>query len=174
MKRNYLEKTQRGSNLLVAKQSRDTSRGFSLVELLVVIAIIGVLVTIVIVAIDPLTLIRDSRDARRRTDLQAIRTALQIYFNEQRSYPISLPAGESCWSIPAGCGVGDTVIMRQVPSNFGDDYQYEAQNCAAGPAEPCTDYRAGVDLENPPGGDDDNTITKCGAFGTVEYAVCND
>ena len=44
--------------------------GFTLIELLVVIAIIGILVTIVVVAIDPVKLIGESRDAKKREELK--------------------------------------------------------------------------------------------------------
>src|SRR3972149_6088887 len=61
--------------------------GFTLIELLVVIAIIGILVTIVVVAIDPVKLIGESRDAKKREELQQLKNALQLYYNDNNSYP---------------------------------------------------------------------------------------
>jgi len=160
---------------------KKTQKGFSLVELLVVIAIIGILVTIVIIAIDPLRLIQDSQDARRRTDLQAIRTSMQIYFNEERSYidatDFAAVSG-ACWGIP-DCSGTNTVVMKQVPKDpKGTDYLYAATpgGCTTA-ADDCIDYIAGAVLDNPSGGDAD-TITKCTQL-TVSgvdatYEVCND
>lgn len=56
-------------------------KGFTLVELLVVIAIIAVLASVIVLVINPLELLRRSRDSNRLRDLnnlsQAINVALQ-------------------------------------------------------------------------------------------------
>jgi prepilin-type N-terminal cleavage/methylation domain-containing protein len=65
-------------------------KGFTLVELLIVIAIISVLVVMVLIAIDPLRVIRESRDSKDRSELNGVKAALQLYFNEHNAYPATL------------------------------------------------------------------------------------
>ena len=54
-------------------------KGFTLVELLIVIAIIAVLATLAIVALNPVKRYRDSRNAKRWNDADAIAAAVQQY-----------------------------------------------------------------------------------------------
>lgn len=52
--------------------------GFTLIELLIVIAILGLLASIVFVALDPLTRFRDARDARRWSDIASLISAIKV------------------------------------------------------------------------------------------------
>lgn len=60
-------------------------RGFTLIELLVVIAIIGVLSSVVLASLN--TARAKANDAKIRTDLRQISTALQFYFDKYGRYP---------------------------------------------------------------------------------------
>jgi prepilin-type N-terminal cleavage/methylation domain-containing protein len=53
--------------------------GFTLIELLIVIAVIGVLATVVLVAIDPLEQLARSRDAGRKSSISQLSNAIQAY-----------------------------------------------------------------------------------------------
>ena len=53
--------------------------GFTLIELLIVIAIIAILASLVLISLDPLTRFRDSRDAKRWSDVRNISDALSVY-----------------------------------------------------------------------------------------------
>lgn len=55
-----------------------TKKGFTLVELLVVIAIIAILAGGVVVMINPVQKLRESRDSRRVQDLQTIKQAVDL------------------------------------------------------------------------------------------------
>jgi type II secretion system protein G len=62
-------------------------RGFTLIELLVVIAIIGMLSSIVMASLNSAR--EKARDARRVADLEQIRTALELYYDDHGYYPPS-------------------------------------------------------------------------------------
>src|SRR4030042_895204 len=89
-------------------------KGFTLVELLIVIAIITILVTIVLIAIRPETVINQSNDTKTRSELNQIKIALQMYYNENKAYP---PAGG--WEAALE---GPPSYIHEVPSLPGLTY----------------------------------------------------
>src|SRR5512142_2537315 len=58
------------------KARNPRSEGFTLIELLIVIGIIGFLAAAVLVAVDPVKRIQDSRDSRRSSEVNAILNAI--------------------------------------------------------------------------------------------------
>ena len=54
-------------------------KGFTLIELLIVIAIVGILVSVVFVALDPATRFAEARDAIRQNDVQELLSAIKLY-----------------------------------------------------------------------------------------------
>ena len=62
-------------------------RGFTLIELLVVITIIGILITLVTVAIVPVQ--RRSRDAKRKSDVNSFLSAANLFKADFKIYPNS-------------------------------------------------------------------------------------
>ena len=64
---------------------KQQTKGFTLIELLVVIAIIGLLSSIVLASLN--TARRKARDAKRLADLKQINLALQLYYNDNNTYP---------------------------------------------------------------------------------------
>lgn len=59
--------------------------GFTLIELLVVISIISLLSSVVLSSLSGAR--TNARDARRKSDLEQVRTALEMYYNDHGHYP---------------------------------------------------------------------------------------
>jgi len=87
-------------------------RGFSLIELLVIISIIMLLSTIVLSSLDLQR--KKARDAVRKTDIQFLRSALELYSVTNGSYPDNLEALTE---------LSDISNIPNGPS--GDSYNYD-------------------------------------------------
>lgn len=61
--------------------------GFTLVELLIVIGIIGILVSGVVFALNPVGQLQKANDAKRKADLGQLQKALEQYYNDNGKYP---------------------------------------------------------------------------------------
>jgi len=79
-------------------KNKTSKSGFTLIELLVVIAIIGLLASIM--AINLSTFLSRARDTTRKANLAQLAKALEIYYDDNGSYPDTLPwntAGHCAW-----------------------------------------------------------------------------
>ncbi len=65
------------------------SFGFTLVELIVVIGILSILAVVGLVAINPLVQFQKANDSRRKADFSQIQKALETYYQDKGSYPLS-------------------------------------------------------------------------------------
>ncbi|MFA5021895.1 MAG: type II secretion system protein [Patescibacteria group bacterium] len=99
-------------------------QGFTLIELLVVIAIIGLLSTLAVVALNSAR--QKARDAKRVADIKQIQTALELYFNDNTTYPAATgDLGSTNFACLGGGGFGTagatactgTTYMGLIPSN---------------------------------------------------------
>lgn len=108
--------------------------GFTMIELLIVIVIMGILSAIGLGTFTSSQM--KARDSKRKSDLRTIGDALEVYYNDLGSYPLSSGTGEIM-----GCGAGaveqctagliwknstnDTTYMVQLPSDpSGGTYYY--------------------------------------------------
>ena len=100
-----LERSKRAKkiNLLLSPSLRLGSvrrnEGFTLIELLVVIAIIGLLASIVLVALGPVR--EKARDAKGESDLRQIMTAFEKKYHDAGAYP-DLPGTFTLTDIESG------------------------------------------------------------------------
>ena len=97
---------------------------FTLIELLVVIAIIGLLSTLVVVALGSAK--QKARDAKRLSDLKQFQSALELYYGDKTDYP-----------------TGTSVVLGGASSACLNDQGWQPSGCANSympniPADPQT------------------------------------
>jgi len=68
-------------------------KGFTLIELLVVIAILAVLMSVIVVTLNPAEMLKKTRDTKRISDLDAVRTAINLFITDQGSLPSGITLG---------------------------------------------------------------------------------
>lgn len=153
--------------------------GFTLIELLVVIVVIGILATLVVANFSSSR--SRARDVKRKNDLNQMKTALRLYYNDYQTYPAA-SAGQI-----AGCGANGTTAcawgsafsansvsyMGQLPPdplNSGSyTYTYAQRNSGDG-------FTITATIENASDDDDTTSQNRCGITPVVnnEYVVCED
>jgi prepilin-type N-terminal cleavage/methylation domain-containing protein len=84
--KNTADKKERRERERGANRFRALTQGFTLIELLVVVAIISLLSSVVLASLSGAS--ESARDARRKVDLEQIQTALELYYNNNRTYQV--------------------------------------------------------------------------------------
>ena len=114
-------------------------KGFTLIELLVVIAIIGILASMVLVALSGAR--AKARDATRKSDLRQIKTALEVYYSDQKPN-VYLIQASAVTADATNTGLVATYIKTFPTDPVGTD-PYEYQTDATG-----QNYVVSANLEN--------------------------
>jgi prepilin-type N-terminal cleavage/methylation domain-containing protein len=168
-------------------------KGFTLIELLVAIAIIATLIGLAIPNF--LGARGRAKDARRKGEIQQMKNALQLYFNDYRAYPpaangtvdgvsvlnyISGCGADGDSLCPAGCtadfaagGAGcDTVYMSKFPGELGSSMYYYQLDAGA-------EFCLKVPLENESDGDITTSQGRCenicdGYYSGSDYIACSE
>jgi general secretion pathway protein G len=142
------------------KNSPLNGAGFTLIELLIVMSIIGILAAISIFGISGAR--ESARDGRRKSDLEAVRSAIEIYKADCDQYPPSVTGGSV---LTASCTGPLNTYMERVPEDpLGGSYFYSS---------PGTTYILCSTLEDPPSPANDTTGCGSCAGGPCEYRVIN-
>jgi len=114
----------------IALSDRRESNGFTFIEILVVVTIIGVLTAGAAVSFSQFS--AQSRDAKRKADLEQVRAALEMYKSNNNVYPATLVFG-----CPSTIGLSDpnpgtTIYINKLPNDpkctTNPNYTYESEN----------------------------------------------
>src|SRR3989338_8593710 len=116
------------------------NNGFTLMEILITLTIIGIILSIATLSFTSVRM--DSRDGRRKTDLEEVRSALEQYKSNNNAYPtpgssFGLPFGQSGLLDSAS----NTYLQRipQDPLYPRRNYYYQTSGA---------DYTLSTELEN--------------------------
>jgi len=96
-------------------------KGFTLIELLVVVSIIGVLLGISVFSLQQSK--KSGRDAKRKADLELIRSGIELYRADCKVYPLTIGAvslkGDGSFT---SCDT-DNEYISKIPSDPQDPYK---------------------------------------------------
>lgn len=140
-------------------------KSFTLVEILVVVTIISLLASIAAVSYS--RFIKQSRDARRKTDIEQIRAAIELYRNFNGAYPASITF-DGTGTISDGTTTYMSKVTNDPLSNgpLENTYYYTSPGPPADPTY--QDYTICAYIE---GGETTGISAVCGA--SAPAATCN-
>ncbi len=142
-------------------KARASKQGFTLIELLVTMGVIAILVSLSIFALQAAR--ESARDAKRKADVEAIRTALELYRADCGRYPNA--SGNQVPNPLSGTGsCSGNTYMEEVPTDpvSGNIYRYTRSSN--------TSYTLCAFLE---GGGTDAGCGSCGSAGVCNYKTTN-
>lgn len=151
-------------------------QGFTLIELLVVISVIGILAALIVVNFNAAR--ERARDVERKSDLDQVKKALRLYYNDAGIYPdsnenriraCSGPVVTFDWGDQFACS--DMIYMKLLPTDSDPDSSYGYSQVAGG-----QDFCLWATLENRSDGDITKSQARCSGCSVSEgvYVVCAD
>ena len=171
------------------------TRGFTLIELLVVIAIIAILVAFV--SSNFLGARQRAKDVRKKVELDSMKSALRLYYNDYSIYPATIgggvtntfggcgagsPPSTSCASacggvFVTGAGCNGNLYMKLLPPTTDYVWHYQQMPSAAGVA--ADDFCLYTTVENQSDPELPKSHTKCnavcnGVAPASDFVVCAD
>ena len=117
-------------------------RGFTLIELLVVIGILTILLSIVLVAINPSRQFKQGNNTQRRSDVNAILNAIHQYAADNNGI---LPTGITTTATNIGSGNGEIDICSDLVTTYIAEMPADP---TAGSWIDCTDYDSGYNVSS--------------------------
>ncbi len=92
-------------------------KGFTLLELLIVITILAILTLVVVLFINPVEILKKSRDVQRMSDLSTMKTAIALYLQDSSSN--NLGSTTYCASSVPAAGITDTATSNKIRMSLG-------------------------------------------------------
>lgn len=147
------------------KENLKVNSGFTLIELLVVIGILAILLSIVLIAINPARQFGQANNTRRRSDVTQILNAIGAYAADNKGV---LPAGITTTEATITDGVGGANICDDIMPDYIPALPEDPQLGSGGSFTVCTGYNTGYtvvkDANNrvtvtAPDAENDETIT---------------
>jgi prepilin-type N-terminal cleavage/methylation domain-containing protein len=92
--------------------------GFTLIELIVVIGILTLILASLMTILNPVQQINKAKVAQKISDLEQMKTALDLYYDDNHCYPNNIPNVGSPWQ------VGGTVYMQKIPQSTDNSAPY--------------------------------------------------
>lgn len=140
-------------------------KGFTLIELLIVMSIIGILAGLSLFALGGAR--ESARDGRRKTDLETVRSGLELYRADCDIYPdaatanITTGLGPSLTGSDGTCPGNSNTYIDTIPNDSlsGRYYRYYSDG---------TTYEICAALE-----EDTGNVETCNANSTCGTATCN-
>ncbi len=132
------------------------SKGFTLIELLVVIGILGILLAIVLIALNPARQFAQANNTKRSSDISTILNAIHQYAADHKgTLPSGMPAPAA---IPVPTEIGSGALQANICAALVPTY------IAALPVDPSTDAGVGQGVQ----------ATDCATYTSVGYQVSVD
>lgn len=88
-------------------------RGFTLLELLIVITILAILSLVVILFINPVEILKKSRDVQRMSDLSSLKTAISIWLQDKSTNTLH-GGGINCSTTASATAIDDSVTTNDI------------------------------------------------------------
>lgn len=152
-------------------------KGFTLIELLVVVSVIGVLSALILANFN--TARERARDVQRKSDLDQIKKALRLYYNDQSPTTIYPATGTLVWGSPFQSG--NMIYMKSLPrdpsynpATGNPNYSYQMNDTNG------QDFCLWTTLENTADPEAGKSQARCTtacagvSFSASSYAACAD
>lgn len=97
-------------------------KAFTLIEILVVVTIIGLLALAGFVSYSQF--MKQSRDAKRKADVELIRSALEMYRSSNNLYPTSSPTTPGTFETTNIIDLSGNVYMSKIPTDPQEENLY--------------------------------------------------
>lgn len=128
-------------------------KGFTLIELLVVIGILAILLSIVLIAINPARQFGQANDTRRRSEVTQILNAVGAYAADNKGLlPTGIPVGVAADALPIASGVANADICALIMPKYIPALPQDPQEGTGTAITDCTDYVTGYTIVQDAGG----------------------
>jgi prepilin-type N-terminal cleavage/methylation domain-containing protein len=123
---------------------KKSQKGFTLIELLVVIGILAVLLSIVLIAINPARQFGQANNTKRRSDVTAILNAIGAYGADNHGQlPAGIPVGaDATAAVDIASGAGNADVCSAIMSNYISALPQDPDSNNGAPITDCTTYNS--------------------------------